>query len=159
VLVTNDDGIASPGLAALARALGRRCAGVLVARARAEHERRRRSMGPIGPSVRGSTAWSCRDRCAELLRARAAGHDRASPRMSGAFGVIRPRWRRRDAGVNLGRAILHSGTVGAAMTGQNLGLPAVAVSLQGGDAWAVAARAACVRSTRSRVAAADGSRT
>jgi 5'-nucleotidase len=39
-----------------------------------------------------------------------------------------------NAGVNLGRAILHSGTVGAAMTGHNLGLRAVAVSVQpGGD--------------------------
>jgi 5'-nucleotidase len=39
-----------------------------------------------------------------------------------------------NAGVNLGRAILHSGTVGAALTGHNLGLRSVAVSLQpGGD--------------------------
>ncbi len=60
--------------------------------------------------------------------------------LQGAFGKIP------DAvvsgvndGVNLGRAILHSGTVGAALTGQNLGLPSVAVSLAPGGDWTVAA--------------------
>lgn len=42
-------------------------------------------------------------------------------------------------GVNLGRAILHSGTVGAALTAHNLGLTAVAVSMQPGCDPAVAA--------------------
>lgn len=36
-----------------------------------------------------------------------------------------------DLGLNLGVAVLYSGTVGAALTALNLGLPAVAVSLQG----------------------------
>ena len=36
-----------------------------------------------------------------------------------------------NAGLNTGRAILHSGTVGAALTAQNFGLSALAVSAQG----------------------------
>ena len=40
-----------------------------------------------------------------------------------------------NAGMNTGRAILHSGTVGAALTAQNFGLSALAVSLQDGDPW------------------------
>jgi 5'-nucleotidase len=63
--------------------------------------------------------------------------------MSGAFGetpvaVVSGI----NAGLNLGRAILHSGTVGAALTAQNLGHPAVAISQQTGGDPAVAAAVA-----------------
>jgi 5'-nucleotidase len=44
-----------------------------------------------------------------------------------------------NAGVNLGRAILHSGTVGAALTAHNLGIHGLAVSMQTGGDWTVAA--------------------
>lgn len=40
-----------------------------------------------------------------------------------------------NAGSNTGRAILHSGTVGAVLTGQNFGLSGLAVSVQSGDRW------------------------
>jgi 5'-nucleotidase len=61
--------------------------------------------------------------------------------MSGAFGEIPVAAASGvNAGANLGSAILHSGTVGAALTAQNLGLPAVAVSLEAGDSWDIAAR-------------------
>ena len=40
-----------------------------------------------------------------------------------------------NAGSNTGRAVLHSGTVGAVLTGQNFGLSGLAVSVQSGDAW------------------------
>lgn len=40
-----------------------------------------------------------------------------------------------NAGLNTGRAVLHSGTVGAALTAQNLRMSAIAVSLQTGDPW------------------------
>jgi 5'-nucleotidase len=40
-----------------------------------------------------------------------------------------------NAGSNTGRAILHSGTVGAVLTGQNFGLSGLAVSVQSGDEW------------------------
>src|SRR5207302_11124612 len=46
-----------------------------------------------------------------------------------------------NAGANTGAAILHSGTVGAALTAANLGFPAIAVSLAHGrePAWPTAA--------------------
>ncbi len=40
-----------------------------------------------------------------------------------------------NAGLNTGRSILHSGTVGAALTGQNFGVSGLAVSVAWGDAW------------------------
>jgi 5'-nucleotidase len=40
-----------------------------------------------------------------------------------------------NAGLNTGRAILHSGTVGAALTAQNFGAKGLAVSVAAADAW------------------------
>ncbi len=40
-----------------------------------------------------------------------------------------------NAGLNTGRAILHSGTVGAALTAQNFGFKGLAVSVQEGSPW------------------------
>jgi 5'-nucleotidase len=61
--------------------------------------------------------------------------------MSGAFGDIpTAAVSGVNAGANLGSAILHSGTVGAALTAQNLGITAVAVSLEAGIDWEPAAR-------------------
>jgi 5'-nucleotidase len=40
-----------------------------------------------------------------------------------------------NAGLNTGRAVLHSGTVGAALTAQNVRMSALAVSLQESDPW------------------------
>jgi 5'-nucleotidase len=40
-----------------------------------------------------------------------------------------------NAGLNTGRAILHSGTVGAALTAQNFGAKGLAVSIAAGEPW------------------------
>src|SRR4051812_40780361 len=40
-----------------------------------------------------------------------------------------------NAGLNTGRAILHSGTVGAALSAQNFGAKGLAVSVESGDPW------------------------
>ncbi|MFN8017140.1 MAG: 5'/3'-nucleotidase SurE [Acidimicrobiales bacterium] len=40
-----------------------------------------------------------------------------------------------NAGLNTGRSILHSGTVGAALTGQNFGISGLAVSVEAADWW------------------------
>ena len=40
-----------------------------------------------------------------------------------------------NAGLNTGRAILHSGTVGAALTAQNFGAKGLAVSVAAGEPW------------------------
>jgi 5'-nucleotidase len=50
-----------------------------------------------------------------------------------------------NAGSNTGRSVLHSGTVGAVLTGQNFGLSGLAVSVASGDRWhwSTAASLAC----------------
>ncbi len=48
-----------------------------------------------------------------------------------------------NAGPNLGDDVIYSGTVAAAMEGRHLGLPALAISLNGQTHYATAAAAAC----------------
>lgn len=140
VLVTNDDGIESPGLIALARALEVAGYEVVVAAPASDMSGAGAAIGPVDPLV------PMRRVIVDGVRGPGFAV-KAPPAMiviaavSGAFGpppgaVVSGI----NAGVNLGRAILHSGTVGAALTGQNLGLPAVAASSQTGGDWDVAAR-------------------
>ncbi|MBK5290017.1 MAG: 5'/3'-nucleotidase SurE [Acidimicrobiia bacterium] len=138
VLVTNDDGAEAIGIHHMARALARdsRFDVVLVA----------------PDQDRSGTAASLGTIDADGLRANRvafADDDRieawalaATPAMCvmaanlGAFGrppdiVVSGV----NAGLNTGRAVLYSGTVGAALSAQNLGLSALAVSLQSSDRW------------------------
>ena len=131
-LVTNDDGIAAPGLRALAAAAVATGLDVVVA----------------APALEASGAGS------SIMAVRADGHVRAERHdlagLAGvpAFGVAgHPSfiafaalsgWFDRppalvlsgiNFGANLGTSILHSGTVGAALTAARLGARALAVSL------------------------------
>ena len=139
VLVTNDDGIESPGLSALALQLESRGFAVIVAAPATNMSGASAAIGPTDPHT------PARRVALPGLRGQAfAVH--APPAMiviaalNGAFGAIPTAVASGvNAGVNIGRAILHSGTVGAALTGQNLGLPSVAVSLEPGGSREVAA--------------------
>jgi len=132
LLVTNDDGVASPGLWSLADAL--RGAGhevVVVAPA----QERSGSGAAIGHIVPGqgvavspveragweTTAWAVDGApalCVLLaLRLGAFGEG-----FQAVVSGINPGW-------NTGRGVIHSGTVGAVLTGGNAGLPGVAVSI------------------------------
>ena len=139
VLVTNDDGLSSDGLVALARALVRHGFDVVVAAPDGDMSGASAAIGPVSTHV-------------GLRRETLPGLDvptfaiTAPPAMiviaglSGAFG--RPPDLVASGvnnGVNLGRAVLHSGTVGAALTAHNLGVTAVAVSVEPGGDWDVAA--------------------
>ena len=133
LLVTNDDGIASPGLWSLADAL--RDAGHEVVVVAPAHERSGSgaAIGYIlpGDSVAVSpverhgwetTAWGLDGPpalCVVLaLRLGAFGQG-----FSAVVSGINPGW-------NTGRGVIHSGTVGAILTGGNGGLPGVAVSIE-----------------------------
>jgi 5'-nucleotidase len=168
ILVTNDDGVGAPGLAALTRAL--------VAWADGPG----RSAGPAGstpsvpsalpeivvvaPSSNYSGAGAAVGSVTETTTipyqravvdgaetVEAYGLD-ASPALSviaGALGAIGPKpdlvVSGINHGVNVGRSILHSGTVGAALTASQLGISALAVSLRVGgdpDPWETAAQLA-----------------
>lgn len=133
LLVTNDDGVASPGLWSLADALRRAGHEVVVV---APAQERSGSGAAIGHIIPGqgvavspvertgweTTAWAVDGAPAlcVLLALRL-----------GAFGEgfhaivsgINPGW-------NTGRGVIHSGTVGAVLTGGNAGLPGVAVSIE-----------------------------
>ncbi len=126
ILVTNDDGIDSIGLHALARAMTVH-GDVVVAAPDAEYSGAGASLGAlhvIHPEVRrevvdGVTeAWSVTGPpglCVMFGRL-------------GVFGPIDLVVSGVNPGANVGRAIYHSGTVGAALTARNGGVSGVAIS-------------------------------
>jgi 5'-nucleotidase len=147
VLVTNDDGVDAPGLAALTRAL------VQWSAASAASGGPRHEIVVVAPSSNfsgaGAAVGSVNDGTKILYhRARVSGAEGvdafgldASPALSviaGALGAVGPKpdlvLSGINHGVNVGRSVLHSGTVGAALTASQLGISALAVSLRSGSA-------------------------
>ncbi|GAA0812952.1 5'/3'-nucleotidase SurE [Spirilliplanes yamanashiensis] len=132
VLITNDDGIAAPGLRALARAVAATGAEVTVAAPHAEASGTSAALtaverdgqilvepralegvpGVPGYAVTTSPAFIV------VLALRGGFGDPPDVVVSGI-----------NRGANAGTAVLHSGTVGAALTAAANGLPALAVSL------------------------------
>lgn len=139
MLVTNDDGIESPGLRALVLHLEARGFATLIAAPATNMSGASAAIGPTDPHTPA--------RRVELAGVRGRAFAIQAPpamiviaALNGAFGAVPTAVASGiNAGLNIGRAILHSGTVGAALTGQNLGLPSLAVSLEPGGQWEVAA--------------------
>ncbi len=153
ILVTNDDGVHAPGLAAITRALaGWAAAGtpaedrqVVVVAPLANHSGAAAAVG----TVYEREAIAYREMpVAGAEEVPAYGLD-ASPALSvivAALGAFGPRpdlvVSGINLGVNVGRSVLHSGTVGAVLTGAQLGLSGLAVSMRSGAAvehWGTAA--------------------
>jgi 5'-nucleotidase len=156
ILVTNDDGVSAPGLAALTQALvrwteqeGRDGPGaqhqIVVVAPSSNYS----GAGAAVGSVTDTTTIPYQRAFVEgATQVEAYGLD-ASPALSviaGALGAVGPKpdlvLSGINHGVNVGRSILHSGTVGAALTASQLGISAMAVSLRAGaepDPWASAA--------------------
>ena len=155
ILITNDDGVGAPGLAALTRALVR-WVDAVAAEGGPSHR-----IVVVAPSSNysgaGAAVGSVTDRTAiPYARATVEGAEGveaygldASPALSviaGALGAVGPKpdlvLSGINHGVNVGRSVLHSGTVGAALTASQLGISALAVSLRAGvtpDPWESAA--------------------
>ncbi|GAA2381261.1 5'/3'-nucleotidase SurE [Dactylosporangium salmoneum] len=146
ILVTNDDGIDSPGLHALAEAASAAGHDVVVAAPAEESSGSSAALlaveagGHIAmrEAVRGTTAGfavSATPAFIVLLATRGAFGPPPDLVLSGV-----------NRGPNTGAAVLHSGTVGAALTAVANGCPAMAVSLDaapGGEPhWATAAEVA-----------------
>lgn len=147
ILITNDDGIESPGLAALAAEVAARGHDLIVA-APAEdqsgasasiwrmHSDAHVDVVPVeltdAPGVR---AFSVAAPPGLIVLAASLGAFEDVPKVV-LSGI--------NAGLNTGRSILHSGTVGAVLTAQRLGLKGLAVSLDPRDPlrWEIAARMA-----------------
>jgi 5'-nucleotidase len=149
ILVTNDDGIDSPGLRLLASSLAASAqvvvaapaddvsgAGTSIGRYDLDDPTRLREVHDLD----GVEAYAVDGPPGLAVMAAALG----------AFGrvpdvvVSGP-----NAGINTGTSIVHSGTVGAAITARTFGIDGIAVSLAEGDRWhwdsAVAVARAAVR--------------
>ena len=126
LLLTNDDGIDSVGLHVLARAM-RRHGDVVVAAPDSEYSGAGAALGAlhvIRPEVRSvnvdgiAEAWAVTGPpglCVMFARL-------------GVFGPVDLVVSGINPGANVGRAVYHSGTVGAALTARNGGISGVAVS-------------------------------
>jgi 5'-nucleotidase len=144
ILLTNDDGVMAPGIAALARAVAEwidRCPegdereAVVVAPDR-NYSGMSSAVGDVFdfPTVRYE-----RHHIAGAESIRAYGVE-APPALCAIIGALGSFDLAPDliisginAGANVGRSVLHSGTVGAIMSGAQLGLSGLAVSVQWGE--------------------------
>ena len=132
VLVTNDDGIDAPGMRALALATRRWGADVVVAAPAKEASGSSASISAVEeggrvmveerelPGLEGVKAYAVAGSPSfiAILGARRAFGDAPEVVLSGV-----------NRGANAGQAVLHSGTVGAALTAAEVGCRAIAVSL------------------------------
>ncbi len=136
VLVTNADGVSAPGLRALATAAALLGHDVVIAAASSDRCGSGAAIGPSrGPqlvrqvpmalSKPGRTIAFAVDGPPALAVILAAQGAFGTPPDIVVSGV--------NAGLNTGVAILHSGTVGAAVTAANLGLRGLAVSMATGE--------------------------
>jgi len=145
VLVTNDDGIDAPGIHALAMAAAEAGAEVVVVAPVDNRSGAATAIGPIGQRLaepqdrerwRGVEVHTIDAPPAAAVLAAVGGEGFGAPPHAVLSGV--------NHGLNLGRVVLHSGTVGAALTAASMGVPGVAVSIDPveGAPWQEAARQA-----------------
>ncbi len=137
ILVTNDDGVESPGLVALARALFEAGHRITVVAPSRDWSGAGASIGPIHlnePIPVTNHVWEDFDgvEVYAIDRPPATGVWAAC---LGAFGDVPDLIASGiNPGANTGHLTLHSGTVGAALTGSAFGVPGIALSLE----WAIA---------------------
>jgi 5'-nucleotidase len=136
ILVTNDDGIRAPGIAALARAAVDSGHDVVVVAPMVDYSGAGAAVGP----VHSRDGIDYESYAMDALEGVPAFGIDGPPALAvilaavGGFGV------RPDLvlsginhGANVGRSALHSGTVGAALTGAQFGLRSLAVSIRWGE--------------------------
>ena len=138
ILITNDDGVFAPGIAALARGLHAAFGDehqLLVVAPLTDHSGAGAAVGPV--YERESIPYEHVD-LPGLADVATFGID-GSPALSVILACIEGFGPRPDLvvsginhGINAGRSALHSGTVGAALTGAQFGVRGLAVSI----AWA-----------------------
>lgn len=133
VLVTNDDGITSPGLAELAQAAVRDGFDVVVAAPHKEASGASAGLTVVAESGRDVVCEQRLQALPDIACFSVSAHPAfiTLAALEGAFGpppeLVLSGVNR---GINVGRAVIHSGTVGAALTASVNGLRALAVSLE-----------------------------
>ncbi len=137
ILITNDDGVESPGIHELARWVERAGHDVFVVAPDHDASGTATSLGRVSAELPIKVTES------RIDGFNGPAYAIAGPpalcvvaAQLGAFGpppdaVVSGI----NAGLNTGRSTLHSGTVGAALTAQNFGMPGLAVSLDTGTHW------------------------
>jgi len=134
--VSNDDGIAAPGLAYLARALVDAGHDVLVAAPISEASGAGAGVGPIHMMGEGILVEEAVLPGLEGVMALGVDALPALIVIAGCLGAFGPVPDLVVTGINpgrnVGRAALHSGTIGAALTGVHFDRRAIAVSIQSG---------------------------
>lgn len=138
ILLTNDDGIESEGLHVLTKALAGAGHEVMVVAPNRDWSGAGASIGRFSPDEKigvervdipgcdGVEAWAIDGPPGLAVLATALGAFGKEPDL--VVSGINP-------GGNSGRAVLHSGTVGAVLTAQNFGWSGLAVSLQWSEPW------------------------
>ncbi|CAN5893324.1 5'/3'-nucleotidase SurE [soil metagenome] len=134
ILMTNDDGVASPGLRTLAAALGSRHR-VRVVAPEDERSGSGTGIGHFDPT-RGVDVVPVEMGEVEAFAIAGPPGLAVMSAALGAFGdppdlVISGT----NAGINTGHSVLHSGTVGAVLTARTFGIDGLAVSLAQSDPW------------------------
>ena len=136
ILLSNDDGIHAPGIRVMAQAL-RNIANVTIVAPDSNRSAASSSLTlikPLQPLRLESGDYCVNGTPADCVHIALNGF--LSGRMDLVVSGI-------NAGANLGDDVLYSGTVAAAFEGRHLGLPAIAVSLDGRQHFETAARVVC----------------
>ena len=137
VLITNDDGVDSPGIHALARHVEQAGYEVLVVAPDHDASGTGAALGGISrghpialteTSIDGLEASVYAIGGPPALCVMVSNLEAFGPRPDVVISGI-------NAGLNAGRAALHSGTVGAALAAQNFGLRGLSVSLAPSEPW------------------------
>ena len=136
ILVTNDDGVRAPGIAALARAAASTGHDIVVVAPMIDYSGAGAAVGPVHSRAGVDYEAHAIEGLGDLPTYGIDGPPALAVILAcvGGFGP------RPDAvlsginiGVNVGRSAMHSGTVGAALTGAHFGLRCLAVSIAWGD--------------------------
>lgn len=136
ILLSNDDGIHAEGIQTLAAAL-REIANVIIVapdRNRSAASSSLTLVEPLRPLHLPNGDYCINGTPADCVHLALNGF--LSGRMDLVVSGI-------NAGANLGDDLIYSGTVAAALEGRHLGLPAIAVSLDGRQHYETAARVVC----------------
>ncbi len=137
ILVTNDDGYEAPGLAVLARALAAAGHEVQVVAPFREASGSGAGIGPLNAMGGGIQVETVSPEGLEGIKALAVDALPALIVITACLGAFGPPPELVATGINpgrnVGRAVLHSGTVGAALTSVHFGLKGLATSIQAGS--------------------------
>jgi 5'-nucleotidase len=138
ILVTNDDGIESEGIHALVRALAATEHEVTVVAPDRNWSGAGAALGDLDPT-RPLKVQEVEVPGAPAVLAHALAGPPALTVVAARLGAFGPApdlvVSGINAGLNTGRSVLHSGTVGAVLTAQNFGISGLAVSTAHADRW------------------------